>query len=174
MKTLKNIFASLILITFATVNVNAQESATDEATGDASATILKPITIIAGQTLNFGDIAPREAESVVDMSVTGTRVLDSGDAQLVPTDEGQNGTFTIAGQANAGFAITIPTAAITLTNSESSETMTVDNFVSSLGLSSILNASGAASLSIGAKLNVAADQSAGTYNGTYEVTVAYN
>jgi len=170
MKTLKSIFAALVIVSFASVSVSAQNP--NVATGGAAATILEVLEITPGQALDFGTIAPRTEASIVNMTVGGVRTLDIGDAQLVPSAPGQNGTFSISGEANAGFSIAIPTGSINLNSGTSS--MTVDNFVSSLGTSSTLDGAGDASLSIGAKLNVAADQASGSYVGTYVVTVAYN
>lgn len=53
--------------------------------------------------------------------------------------------------------------------------MTVDNFYSSLNSdNSFLDANGEANLQVGAILNVAAQQAAGLYSGSFDVIVAYN
>jgi len=52
--------------------------------------------------------------------------------------------------------------------------MLVDNFISSLGATSTLDATGASALKVGASLNVAANQPVGLYTGSFDVTVAYN
>ena len=57
---------------------------------------------------------------------------------------------------------------------EACDQMTVNNFVSSLGADSVLDANGAATLGVGATLNVAAQQAAGLYSGSFDVIVAYN
>jgi hypothetical protein len=53
--------------------------------------------------------------------------------------------------------------------------MTVNNFQRTGGTSQlVLDAAGDASFIIGADLRVGANQPAGNYNGTYQVTVSYN
>jgi hypothetical protein len=52
--------------------------------------------------------------------------------------------------------------------------MAVDNFVSSLGATSALDAQGESALKVGATLNVDANQPVGLYTGAFDVTVAYN
>ena len=54
--------------------------------------------------------------------------------------------------------------------------MTVDNFVSNPSGTGLLSASGSQTVNVGATLNVAANQVAGTYENTTDlkVTVNYN
>ena len=78
-------------------------------------------------------------------------------------------TFAVAGAANQAFTVTLP-ADTTLTSGGNS--MTVDTFTQSAGTN--LDGSGAATIDIGATLNVGVNQADGNYTGTYDVTVDYN
>jgi hypothetical protein len=86
--------------------------------------------------------------------------------------------FAVTGQSTSSFAITIPTAPITLTGSVSG-TMTVDNFVCDGGAATTLTA-GSKTLKVKANLNVPANTVAGTYTNALAnasalfVTVNYN
>ena len=77
-------------------------------------------------------------------------------------------------EGNNTFAITIPSAPITLTGSVSG-TMTVSNFLDDLGATGTL-ASGTKDIKVKATLNVGVGQAAGTYTNASDlfVTVNYN
>jgi len=76
----------------------------------------------------------------------------------------------VAGEPNTSFAVGLP-GSIQITSGANS--MTVDSFTT--GASAyLLDGAGAAGLSVGANLSVAANQPAGLYSGSFSVTVAYN
>ena len=81
---------------------------------------------------------------------------------------------------NRTYAITLPVAAVPVTRAGGNETMTIDNFASrptSAGadqLTGTLSNVGSDTFTVGARLNVAAGQIDGVYEGTFSVTVAYN
>ena len=52
--------------------------------------------------------------------------------------------------------------------------MTVDTFTDDAGVNPKLPAGGSDTFNVGATLNVGATQAAGTYSGTFAVTVNYN
>lgn len=169
MKKLAFLFAGLFLMAIGTESVQAQNSAT--ATANAAATIVTPISITKMVDLNFGAIVPSAAAGSVtvgyDNSITGT-----GGVTLIP----QLGThsaaeFTVSGAANALFYVTLPSTT-TLTRNSGTETMTVDTFYHSA--TGTLDGTGAEDFKVGASLEVGANQAAGLYEGTFEVTVTYN
>jgi hypothetical protein len=82
-------------------------------------------------------------------------------------------SFTVTGEGNSTYSITLPSSAITLTSP--SGTMSVQNFVSTPSNTGTLS-SGTQEIKVGATLNVSAAQAAGTYtnaSGLF-VTVNYN
>jgi len=81
-------------------------------------------------------------------------------------------SFTVTGQGAYTYAITLP-ATVTLTSGVN--TMTATTFTSTPSATGALTA-GTQTLNVGATLNVAAAQAAGTYvSGTpFSVTVNYN
>lgn len=157
----------------------AQSTATG--TGTANATVIKPITIAAGSTLEFGNVVAG-AGTVTVAAADGVRT----DSDTALTPGGQKGTiraatFNVAGEAASTYSITIPTTAITLSDSATTpNTMTATAFTVVAGTSGTVSglvgtlAAGAGVLNVGATLNVAALQAPGAYTGTYLVTVAYN
>jgi hypothetical protein len=126
------------------------------ATGNASATIVTPIGITAGTALNFGTIDPGAgAGGTVTVFADGTATAYSGVAAVT------GGTVS----------------AVTL-NGSGGGTMTVDTFnsytantASTAGTGAL--SAGADTLSVGAVLHVGGSQTAGTYTGTYSVSVVY-
>ena len=157
----------------------AQSSATTSA--NATATVVRPITIGSTVDLQFGNIVA---------GAGGTLALSAA-SPPVPTITGgvtqpgtQTGTvaaavFNVGGEGGMAYSITLPSSAATLTGSVSG-TMTVDTFTTSavsgtLGtLSSTLGSAGTQSFYVGGVLHVGANQNPGNYSGTFTVTVAYN
>ena len=159
----------------------AQSTATTS-TATANATIVAPITIANGATLEFGNVVAGSGTVVI--SSAGGRT-DSSTALTPGTQRGtfRNATFNVTGEGAYTYVITLPTTAVTLTG-PASNTMTVGTFTVEAGTSGSVSgttsgaigtlASGAGQLQVGATLNVGALQVPGAYTGTYSVTVAYN
>ena len=169
MKTTLKIFTlTAILFGFATISY-AQESAS---VSDASvgANIMTAITLTESQELHFGDIVAQQASFDVKMSAEGERT----GAATFGSDEGKEGIFTITGEGNAAYKVTFGGNA-TLTRTGGTETMTVTDFITTLGSTNKgnLDANGAGTFGVGATLEVGATQEPGEYKGTYKVTVTY-
>jgi hypothetical protein len=169
MKKLTVVALALVALTFGTTAFAAQNSAIG--TGTANARIITAISITPGTALNFGDVVPSGAVGTVTVTPAGVR-SSAGGASLGSGAAVAAGAFTVNGQASATYAITLPAGPATVTSGANS--MTVDTFTSSLGATGTLSAGGSQGLSIGATLNVGVNQAAGSYTGTYQVTVAYN
>lgn len=144
------------------------------ATATTTATLITPISINKDVDLNFGNIAvsPTLGGTVV-LPLSGSRTLTGGVTLPIVTGTVTLASFTVHGEGNSTYSITLPSSAITLT--AASGNMTVDNFVSSPANTGALT-NGSQILKVGATLNVGAAQAAGTYtnsSGLY-VTVNYN
>ena len=162
------ISAAALVVLALTHSANAQAAT---ATGTANAKVLAPIAISAGTPLNFGSIAASAALGTVVMTPAGVRSATGGvglvtDGSNAPT----SGVFTVTGAAGIGFSITLP---VSTTLTGPGPAMTVNAFASTPSGTGTLTA-GTATVNVGATLNVAASQVAGTYTGTYPVTVNYN
>jgi hypothetical protein len=172
MKMKNTITAAAIMLAGFVTNLNAQSTVF----GSTTAVLVTPIAISKTTDMHFGTVAAS--------STLGTVVLDhsngvapSGGASiptggLTPT----TAVFHITGQGTSGFSIAIPGSPITLSNGV--QTMTVSDFTCDEGTSAVL-IGGALDIYVGATLNVAANQAAGTYTkvgsltGLF-VTVNYN
>lgn len=173
---MKNIAKSLVIAAIAIVSANSS-FAQATATASASATIITPITIVKDVDMNFGNVA-------VSATIAGTVVLSPASGRTtggaggvtLPATTGTvaAASFTVSGQGSYTYAITLPTST-TITDA-GSHTMTVNGFTSTPSATGLLSAGGSQTLTVGATLNVSANQAAGTYtNATgVPVTVNYN
>ena len=172
---MKNITKVLAIAAIAIVSANSS-FAQATATAAASATIITPITIVKTVDMNFGNVAVSASlAGTVVMTPAGVRSTGGGGGVTLPATAGTvaAASFTVSGQANYTYAITLPSSA---TISSAGNTMTVNGFTSNPATTGALNASGAQTLTVGATLNVAAAQASGVYtNATgVPVTVNYN
>ena len=160
--------AALAAASFAT-----SASAAASATATATAEILQSLTLTADSALNFGQIAANTGGTVTvnadsTVSQTGT---------LVWTGTRVPAGFTVTGTKGASVVVTLPSTASTLFlggNTASLDRMTLDSFtknpVSGMQLSVT---TGQAQFDVGGRLTVASAQTAGTYSGTFAVSVEY-
>lgn len=161
---------TLVILATAFLLTSAAQAQFDDAvaTADAGATIIAPISITSLVDLHFGDIVPADSAGSVELTPAGAR--SSSGVTLGSGDDVTVATFSVSGDPDATFAITLPVSS-TLTGP--GDSMTVDEYSSSPE-TGLLDSSGDATLAVGATLNVGASQVAGAYTGIFDVTVAYN
>ncbi len=163
--------SSLLLVTFLFTTVSYSQVS---ATATASATIITPIAIANTTDMDFGNISVSATPGTVILSPAGARSTTGGVTLPAVTGTVTSAAFAVTGQASFTYSITVPAAATTITSG--ANTMTVDTWTSNPTPTGTLDGTGSQTLSIGATLNVAAGQAAGTYiSGTpFTVTVNYN
>jgi hypothetical protein len=170
MKNLITLIAAVVLVAVA-ATANAQVTGT--ATG--SATIITPIGIANAGNMNFGNIAVSTTAGTVVLSTAGSRAAFGG--VTLPATVGTVGTanFTVSGLGNSTYSIQLPST-YTITRQTGTETMTVNAFTSNPSGAGTLAAGGTQTINVGATLNVAGSQVAGTYTNAsgFNVTVNYN
>lgn len=157
--------AAILMMSFSTP---AHAQATD--TGDITVTVSsQPITLANETELSFGTVFPYGRAGTVRVTADG---------MTFPTDAhvstpGSNANWAVTGIPTAYYAITLPVdGAVSVSNG--TEAMAVNHFTHSAGTAPRLDASGIDAFGVGATLEVGANQMAGTYSGSYSVTVAYN
>ena len=177
MKTtvLKFFTLSVAIFAFSTISFGQQEGT---ASATSSVTIIKPITITKARDLVFGSIVSSstndvdvEATAVENTVVSATGFgVNEGDPLSVSSATRTSAQFNITGEANASFSIDL----------DETVSMTGDGGALSVTLTKNLNdtgntlGSGAAVLYVGGSFTIPAGQTAGTYTGTFNVTVNYN
>ena len=165
MKNLSKVLAGALLV------VGSTTFAQSTASADASANIVEPLQITKTADLKFGNIAAGPSAGQVDMSISDVRTATGGVTLIAAGNVSNAAAFDIIGYADASFTISLPASILIASGAND---MLVDNFTSSLGAASTLDAAGAAALKVGATLNVDANQPVGLYTGSFDVTVAYN
>ena len=163
---------ALAVLLIAPAAGRAQTSATEP--GYAYAAVEQiPITLALTQNLHFGRFAPWGQPGSVSVSATGSPSTTGSNVTIL--DQGYPSRWTVSGAANAPFTLVLP-ADRTISVTSGADTMVIDYFFSSYhetGDTRVLGSTGAASFTIGAKLLVGANQSPGSYSGSFPVTVAY-
>ena len=176
MKKLTILFAVVVMMAGFTFRVNAQ--ATENTA--AAAKIVTPIAISETSSLHFGTMAVLAGQGgTCVLSTAGDRTATGGVNLSIQTPSASNAAYNVSGAVNTTYAITLP-ASITVSESGSSATMSINSLKARTasaaqdGLTGTLSGSGSDSFTIGGTLNVAAGQTTGLYQGTFDVTVAYN
>lgn len=166
-----SIVAVAIVFALVAVVVEYTESSAASATANATANVVTPITIAKNTDLRFGKFSPGITTGTVLIATGGGRTATGG-VSLSALDAGGAASFTVTGDTVATYAITLPTnGTVTITNGANS--MAVNDFVSNPSGTGTLTA-GTQNLSVGATLSVGANQAAGSYTGTFQVSVDYN
>ena len=165
---MKKLFLILLVIAF-TFNAYSQVSATSTAT----ATIVAPITISKVIDLNFGNVAVGNTSGTVKLTPAGVRSSTGGAVLTTVVGTVSAASFTTTGQVGSTYSITLPNAPTTLKSG--GNTMTCDQWTSSPRPDGILT-TGTQTITVGATLNVTANQATGVYISTapFPITVNYN
>lgn len=164
----KLVFTSLLFIMGALFTQNAKAQT---ATASATATIISPIAITKTTDLAFGNIVAGSSIGTVIVSTTNARTKTGGVTLPTATPGTFNAAaFNVTGLANATY--TIATNVVTPPTS-GSNTMALTLASDPTGTGTI-GSSGSQIINVGGTLSVAANQPAGSYTGSFTVTVAYN
>jgi hypothetical protein len=163
MKMKNRIFTMAILAMGFALNSSAQS----DATATATATLITPISISQSVDMDFGTIAASAA--------TGTVVLATDDGRSKTGGATYSGTataaqFTVTGDGTRTFTISLPSSVVL---SNGTDNLTVDNFVSDPSGTGTLVA-GAATIKVGATLNLPASAPSGNYTNASDLTVTVN
>ncbi len=149
---------------------------------DADAVIVRPLSFIFVENLDFGSMFAGTTAGTVTVSPFNVRTKTGG-----PTLFGtsfQAAEFAGMGSTNQLVDISLGANTITLTRAGGPQTMTVNTFIigstpTAVQLStaprrfSIASPTGIFQFPLGATLNVGANQRAGVYKGTFSVTLTY-
>ncbi len=132
----------------------------------ASAEVMVNLAIVQTQALGFGHFVVGTSNGTVAVDSTGTTVTGG----VTKVDDGALGAFIITGGTpNSTVTVTVP-GSINLVEGNGNNTMATTLQVTG-GSSVILDNLGGKNISIQGILTVGAYQPAGTYVGTYNITV---
>lgn len=172
------LFAAIVMILSFSTNVMAQVTETN----DAKAEIVKAITLVKVNALEFGKIATGIGDGGGTVILSTAGVASPSVVGLVAGLTPRTAaSYNITGEALRAYTLTLPTnTAVILKHTNNTDQMTVTNFLARCGLASAdgsshsLPASGSELITVGATLNVAFEQLAGLYSTTFDVTVVYD
>lgn len=145
------------------MNASAAQAASTTAT--AKAKILAPLSITNSSDLDFGTIVSGAAASTVAVSPAGAPTCGTG---LTCIGTVSAAGFNLAGTSGALVTISLAAPTVTLTSAGNSMSATLAASQNSLTLTST-----GGTFTVGGTLNVAANQAAGTYSGTFTVNANY-
>ena len=160
--------------------VSAPASAQAIATAQSQAVIVRPLSFIKVQDLNFGSIVRGTTAGTVTVVPDGTRT-STGGVTLVGTGY-QPARFAGDGDPNQQVRIRMGANSIQITGPGAP--MTVDTFtIGSTPTNTVLStgwsnftlggAGGVFNFPLGARLQVNANQAGGTYTGTFTIELQY-
>jgi hypothetical protein len=131
------------------------------------------ISLTKTQDLSFGSIVHTGSSAgTVSIAANGTRTASSG-IFVAAGEPGAAGTFTVQGATSCVYSIAFTATPITLTG-PGGATLSVALTSSPSGQGTLSSASpGTQTLYVLGTLSVGASQAAGTYAGTYTLTVSY-
>lgn len=162
-------FAVAVVASTGIAALSASQAWAASASSTADAEVVLPISISNTTGMNFGRVSPTGIAGTVVLNAASTRTPTNVD--LLSGGTVAAATFVVRGGASEAYAITLPASA---TITSGANNMTVDSFTHDAGGSPTLDATGNDSFNVGATLNVGASQAAGSYSGTFSVTVDYN
>jgi len=163
------VFAVAGLTLLAASDSNAQQSSLTSSSSIA-ATVVSPISVSTTTDLSFGVVIASGVPGTVTVTPAGARSA-SGGATLGSAATVSPAIFTVTGDANNSYSITLPASGLVTCGATS---MVVDSFTSTPTPTGDLGPGGSQTLTVGASLQVNNSQTICTYSGSVDVTVAYN
>ena len=174
-----SLLATKLVLSVAFAAMLAPSAHAETVVGDAQIAIVRPLSFIEVDPLDFGSVIPSNAVSRITLTPAGVSTATGG-AVLVGNDH-QSARFAGMGTVLQRVRIRITPNNILLTGP--GPAMTVDNWtidpqgtLLQLGASPnylILPLNGVFWFRVGARLTVGANQPAGLYSGTFDATLDY-
>jgi hypothetical protein len=161
------VLLTILMLSTSPIDVHAAQ-----ATASATAEVMTPISISKTADLRFGKFSALTGGTVV-VTAAGARSA-TGAVVLSSTNAGGAASFTVSGDANATYAITLPNSATIEHGTDNTKTMSIGTFTSNPSGTGTLSGGGSQTLTVGATLTVGNAQTTGSYSGTFDVSVEYN
>lgn len=161
---------TLIAATIVASGFGATAAQAADAQAEATVKILRPLTVVNNQKLDFGVVIPGAAAGTVKVAKDGVRTCTA----VTCTKASTAATFTATGTSGELVNVTWDPN-VTLTSGTQSMTVALDaNTGTQLTLAGTAATGGTANYAIGGTLVVGANQAEGTYAGQFKSTVLYN
>lgn len=118
--------------------------------------------------MSFGQIVSSTFGGTITISTAGVRTPNG--IAVVASSSSSQAVFQVTGDPNTSYAIVLPSS---VPLSGSGTDMTLDSFLSNPTDTGVLDGSGVQIVYVGATLHISASQHPGAYNGTVDLSVAY-
>jgi hypothetical protein len=149
----------------------ALPAATPPTEANGTAILLRPLTLLKVDDMEFGGLTVAAAgTAVIDPA---TNVMTTTGGVIAMTGTRHAALFAGAASGGAVVNIKIPKNPISLTRVGGTETMTLSNFTLDGPTKRVMAKSGSYQFRVGGTLTVAANQVPGDYVGTFDVTAQY-
>ena len=170
---MKKIFTIVALVVLGFVSTTSFAQVSTTAT--VSSTIITPISISKIIDMDFGTASVSTSPGTIQLGTDNTRVKSGGVTLPVVTGTVTSAKFTVTGQGNSTYSITLPSTVTTI-DDNNGHTMTVDGWISDPSATGLLTSGGSQDVFVGATLHVSGSQPAGVYLSDipFSVTVNYN
>lgn len=130
------------------------------------------ISLMNTQALAFGGFVAGSGGSVV-IAPSGARSA-SGGVVLIASRAGAAAHFSVSGDPNFTYAISLPVNGTVMLSDGAGNNMSANDFTSSPSGIGQLSGAGTQQLAVGATLVVGGNQPPGAYSGSFMVSVDYN
>ncbi|MBS4043494.1 MAG: DUF4402 domain-containing protein [Chitinophagaceae bacterium] len=163
-----------IIMVYLSINYSFAQAT---ASATATATIVTPISITKNIDMNFGNISVTSSGGTVILDPNGTRTKTGGITLPIITGTVTAAQFTVSGQGNYTYDITLPSSSVVLSSGANS--MNATSFTCSIGTTAgslSAGSPGTQTFNVGATLAINANQPSGSYTTAtpFNVTVNYN
>lgn len=166
--TNKTILFAVTAACAAALAASPAQAAPATASADAKAKVLKQISVTKTADLDFGTVVVSTTAGSVGIATDGTL---SCDAALTCSGSTSAAGFSISGSKNEMVTISGDNS-VTLRNAADNTKTMIASLSRSAG-SLKLNATGGGNFAVGGTLSVAASQTDGLYQGSFNVSVDY-
>ena len=170
----KVILTAVTIAAFVFTSFAADNVANKTLTVQSKARIITPITLAntGSQALDFGVIArgTTGSSTILVGSVASPSITVTGDAIVLTSAPQTAAKFTVTGESAKTYAITIPSTTQTIT--DGTNILNITAFTCSNGAIGTIGTGDV--FYVGGTLTTTSTTVAGTYAGTFNVTVAYN
>lgn len=156
---------------FALLVIPAATSAARTQSTTSQVALLSPLSVIKQSDLDFGTLVVSGAGTAVVDPVAGSLTTTGGVTKAGSI--AHPALFTGTGSKNSVVHIRLPQNPITVTRVGGTQTMTVSNWTLDGATNRKIPPGSIFDFDVGATLNVNANQAAGTYTGTFSITVQY-
>jgi len=173
---MKNSFTTLAIVAMLSLATLANAQSSASAGANASARVVKPITLQKIADLNFDGIIGSATSGTVVVNNNNTASYSGGVIALT----GSNATpisaarFTVTGEPTFTYAISNSGGTVTMMSGSNSLVCTLAAPAAVSVTLGTLPSGGTQDFTVGGSLAVPANQPSGTYTGSWTETVAYN